>query len=114
MELERTVLKHLPSVAEAAAIAIPTPGGGPEQLVMFVVLQASSSQQASTSQPQQGEQDALQTKLRAQCQNAIKEHLNPLFKLHTVVLTASLPRTASNKVMRRVLRDGLLGRPAKL
>jgi acetyl-CoA synthetase len=28
-----------------------------------------------------------------------------LFKIHDVVLVKSLPRTASNKVMRRVLRD---------
>ena len=31
--------------------------------------------------------------------------LNPLFRIHDVVLTDALPRTASNKVMRRQLRD---------
>jgi acetyl-CoA synthetase len=34
----------------------------------------------------------------------IARELNPLFKVHDVVLAAELPRTASNKLMRRVLR----------
>ena len=44
-------------------------------------------------------------KLREQMQAALKENLNPLFRLHDVVTVDNLPRTASNKVMRRVLRD---------
>ena len=35
---------------------------------------------------------------------AIRAELNPLFKVHDVVVVDALPRTASNKVMRRVLR----------
>jgi len=31
--------------------------------------------------------------------------LNPLFKVHEVVVVDALPRTASNKLMRRRLRD---------
>ena len=38
-------------------------------------------------------------------QGAIREHLNPLFKIHGVVVVDSLPRTASGKVKRRELRD---------
>jgi acetyl-CoA synthetase len=41
-------------------------------------------------------------------QNSIKRDLNPLFKIHDVVLVDALPRTPSNKVMRRVLRDQYL------
>jgi acetyl-CoA synthetase len=41
-------------------------------------------------------------------QNAMRRDLNPLFKIHDLVLTDALPRTASNKVMRRVLRDRYL------
>jgi acetyl-CoA synthetase len=37
-------------------------------------------------------------------QQAIRKQLNPLFKIHDVVVVDSLVRTASNKVMRRVLR----------
>jgi len=40
--------------------------------------------------------------------------LNPLFKLERVLLRDSLPRTASNKVMRRLLRDELRQTMAKL
>jgi acetyl-CoA synthetase len=42
--------------------------------------------------------------LRMGMQRAISKGLNPLFKVHDVVVVDSLPRTASNKVMRRVLR----------
>ena len=37
-------------------------------------------------------------------QKAISAHLNPLFKVHDVVVVDALPRTASQKVMRRHLR----------
>jgi acetyl-CoA synthetase len=43
--------------------------------------------------------------LKKEMQRAIADKLNPLFKIHDVVLADSLPRTASNKVMRRCLRD---------
>ena len=36
--------------------------------------------------------------------STLKKDLNPLFKVSDLVLTDSLPRTSSNKVMRRVLR----------
>ncbi len=45
---------------------------------------------------------------KAACQEAIRKHLNPLFKLSAVQLRTSLPRTASNKIMRRVLRDEIV------
>jgi acetyl-CoA synthetase len=37
-------------------------------------------------------------------QSTIKRDLNPLFKIHDLILVEALPRTASNKVMRRELR----------
>ena len=85
-EIER-VLNAMPGVVETAAIAVPPPGGGPSGLVIFAVLEDSGG----------GWQDAMQ--------QAIRQELNPLFKIHEVVLVESLPRTASNKVMRRVLRE---------
>jgi acetyl-CoA synthetase len=36
---------------------------------------------------------------------AIRKQLNPLFKVTDLVKIDTLPRTASNKVMRRKLRD---------
>ena len=38
-------------------------------------------------------------------QKTIKQNLNPLFKIHDLVLMDALPRTASKKVIRQVLRD---------
>ena len=43
--------------------------------------------------------------MKSAMQQAIKDHLNPLFRIEDVVVVDSLPRTASNKVMRRVLRN---------
>lgn len=77
-------------VLEAAAVGVPTPGGGPELLHLFIV-------------PTEGGRAAAD--LLPDCQAALRKHLNPLFKVERVITAASLPRTASNKVMRRVLRD---------
>jgi acetyl-CoA synthetase len=88
-EIER-VLKCLPQVLETAAIAV-SPGGGPSQLVIYAVC---SNQEKL---PKDALLDAMQ--------QAIRRDLNPLFKIHDLVLVAGLPRTASNKVMRRVLRQ---------
>lgn len=90
VEIERT-LNLLPSILETAAVAVPPPGGGPDRLVIFAVLRP-----ANDAPPR----DAL----RKQMQQAIKEHLNPLFHIEDVVVVDSLPRTASNKVMRKELR----------
>lgn len=62
VELERVVIASVPFILEAAAVGMTPPGGGPEQLVMFLVLdknaQPAGSAQAShadtadkTSQP---------------------------------------------------------------
>lgn len=84
-------LNVLPEIYETAAVAINPADGGPSLLVVFVVLKNQESL----------DKEFLKNKL----QTAIKQHLNPLFKIHDVVILKNLPRTASNKVMRRVLRD---------
>jgi acetyl-CoA synthetase len=84
-EIER-VLAGVPGVRETAAVAIPPAGGGPDRLVIYAVLEDPGSD------------------VRAVMQQAIREQLNPLFRIHEVVPVGSLPRTASNKVMRRELR----------
>ena len=43
--------------------------------------------------------------VQGEMQQVIRRELNPLFKIHEVVVVGELPRTASNKVMRRVLRE---------
>ncbi len=79
------------AVSEAVAIALSPPEGGPSQLIIYAVL--TSDIQITP--------DALKTTL----QKAIAQQLNPLFKIYDLVIVKALPRTASNKVMRRVLRN---------
>lgn len=90
VEIER-LLDLEDGIKETAAIGVDPKSGGPTQLVVYAVSQENTSDDEST--------------LHKKFQKAIKEHLNPLFKVTDVVLTDKLPRTASNKIMRRVLRD---------
>jgi len=91
-EIERT-LQSIPEVKEVAAVAV-SREGGPCQLVIYAIC----------AQNQIPDKDALMVAM----QNAIKRDLNPLFKIHDLVLVGALPRTASNKIMRRALRDQYL------
>jgi acetyl-CoA synthetase len=84
------VVGSVEGVAETAAVAVSPPAGGPSALVVYAV---------PTGQTQWSAAD-----LRSAMQQAIAARLNPLFKVHDVVITEALPRTASNKVMRRALR----------
>ena len=96
LELERAVVEGVKGVAEAAAVAVKANGGGPDQLVLFVVLDRSSND------------DGNAVVLKQACQKSISSQLNPLFHVGDIRVVASLPRTASNKVLRRVLRDRLV------
>lgn len=80
----------VPGVRETAAVAVSPPDGGPSMLVVYAVPT--------------GETELNAADLRRAMQNTISAKLNPLFKVHDVVITEILPRTASNKVMRRSLR----------
>lgn len=93
VEIEQ-ILDVLPEVKETAAIAVDPPEGGPSQLVIYAVRDDGES----------GEGE-----LRDRFQKAIRAELNPLFKVHDVVVREKLPRTASNKIMRRVLRKEYQG-----
>jgi acetyl-CoA synthetase len=87
-ELEGT-FEDMDEVSEVAAVGVPPIGGGPDRLVLFVV---------PCNEMIDGEA------LRQDMQQRIRARLNPLFKIHEVVLIDVLPRTASHKVMRRTLR----------
>ena len=89
-EIER-VVAQVAGVSEVAAIAVPPPEGGPEQLVLYLVLQ-----------PQAPREKAYWLQ---QTNTAVRERLSPLFHVRDVVVVEELPRTASNKVMRRLLRQ---------
>ncbi|MYK18709.1 hypothetical protein F4055_11170, partial [Candidatus Poribacteria bacterium] len=53
----------------------------------------------------QPESAPTKQELHTMLQASLSEHLNPLFRIHDVVIVDALPRTASNKVMRRLLRQ---------
>ena len=110
VEIERVCNMSDPSViSETAAIAIRPKDGGPSQLVLVVLTKPMSSgividNNTTGSSLAEKEQDFKQ-KVKLSCQTAIKSKLNPLFHIYDVVIVTELPRTASNKIMRRVLRD---------
>ncbi len=86
-EIER-VLNQLDTIRESAAVAC-SKNGGPEQLVVFVVTDSRAE-----------EADLLKA-----MNGVLRTQLNPLFKVSEVKVIASMPRTASGKVMRRKLRE---------
>eukprot|EP01018_Ginkgo_biloba_P021028 Gb_41827 [translate_table: standard] len=93
VEIERVCNRAHEQILETAAISIPSPGGGPEQLAVVAVLK-------------DGPKITLDT-LKVSFSKAIQSNLNPLFKVSFVKVMSDFPRTPSNKVMRRVLRDQL-------
>lgn len=84
------VANGVAGVQETAAIAISPPEGGPRRLVIYAVSA--------------GEADVTPAELKVRMQDAIRKRLNPLFRIHAVMIVDVLPRTASGKVMRRALR----------
>ena len=85
-----TVLNKLDFIKESAAIAVSPKGGGPGLLVVYYVENESML----------ADDERLQ-----EAKTGIREQLNPLFKVTDLIKITTLPRTASNKVMRRKLRD---------
>ena len=85
------VLNAVSGIRETAAVAVSPKGGGPSQLVIHAVLAPDS--------------DSNGEALKASMQATIRKQLNPLFKIHNVVIRNALPRTPSNKIVRRLLRE---------
>jgi acetyl-CoA synthetase len=85
-----TVLNTLEFVKESAAIAVSPKNGGPSELIVYYTENPSKF--------------SIEEKFNLAKKN-IKNQLNPLFKLTDLVKIDTLPRTASNKVMRRKLRE---------
>ena len=90
-EIERIAI-GIDGIREAAAIAVPIQGGGPSKLIIYVV----------------GEAGFELGDIKDEVAAAIRSQLNPLFRVHSVIPIDELPRTASNKVKRRELRNHYL------
>ena len=88
VELERVIESHR-VVLEAAAVGAQKGAEGPEKLVVFAVLRPHT------------DGGGLRSELQAQ----IAAELNPLFQIDELIIVDALPRTASNKVLRRQLRS---------
>ena len=84
------VLRSAPGILEVAAVAA-SPDGGPSSLVIYAVRQ---------EQHPGSWNEVLQN-----MQQIIRQEMNPLFKIHDLVFVKSLPKTGSNKVVRKFLRD---------
>jgi len=83
------VINSLDFVKESVAIAAAPKGGGPSLLVVYYVEVLSTL----------SDEERLK-----KAQKIITTQLNPLFKVSDLIKIDALPRTASNKVMRRKLR----------
>ncbi|CAL0329664.1 unnamed protein product [Lupinus luteus] len=91
LEIERVCDRADECISETAAISVALGNGGPEQLVILAVLKNGYNSNADT--------------LKKKFSKAIQSNLNPLFKVGFVKIVPEFPRTASNKLLRRVLRD---------
>lgn len=94
-EVETVLVEH-PAVVEAAAVGLPDEVKG-EALACYVVVGAGIEAD-----------EALRAELRAH----VADRLGKSFTPSTVRFTTGLPKTRSNKVMRRTIRAVALGRPA--
>jgi acetyl-CoA synthetase len=95
VELETVIGQH-GSVVECAAVSILQEGESLERLIVYAVVNKDTSK------------DELQLELSG----LISRKLNPLFKIHDLIITGSLPKTASNKLMRRELRNQYMEKKA--
>jgi acetyl-CoA synthetase len=87
LEIERVLNEH-PAVVECAAVGVRPQVGGPDRLVVHVVLRRALGSDL----------------LKRDFLEILSKRLNPLFKIDEVVIEEELPRTASNKIVRRALR----------
>lgn len=88
MEVEAALIGH-PAVSEAAVVGVPDPVKG-ELPLAFVILRGGA-------QATPGLEDELVRR--------VADELGAFAKPHRVILTPTLPRTRSGKIMRRLLRD---------
>lgn len=90
-EIERAIA-GIPGIMETAAVGIKPERKGPDELFIFAVTN-----------------DALnKNDILHEMHQRIHSKLNPLFKIKDIVFVNELPKTASNKIMRRILRQKIM------
>jgi len=94
LELEQILEQH-EDIYECAAVAARSGEEGAENLIIFAVSKGAADKE----------------RLTENLNRLIASKLNPLFRIHDLVLVDRLPRTASNKIMRRSLRHQYLEPP---
>jgi acetyl-CoA synthetase len=93
-EIESALLEH-PAVAESAAVAKPDPVNM-EVVKAFIALKPGHQPSAD---------------LELEIMNSVRRKLSPLAMPQEVEFVASLPKTRSGKILRRVLRAREWGEP---
>ena len=94
-EIESALVSHQ-AVAEAAVVGFPHPIKG-QGIYAFVVLKNSASKKPS---------------LKKELVAWVRKQVGPIATIDTVQIVAVLPKTRSGKIMRRLLRDVVSGKPA--
>jgi acetyl-CoA synthetase len=87
VEIEDIINTHT-AISESAAVAQSPKEGGPEELALYIV----------------GKKELDLKELQKDLQKLISTKLNPLFRISYLKQLDQLPRTTSNKVMRKELR----------
>lgn len=95
IEIENILINNISILDEAAAIGVTPETGGPSLLVIYAVLKSGESDDLPSS---------LLT-LKNTMQEIINKQLNPFFKIYDLISISKLPRTDSNKIQRKKLRE---------
>ena len=88
LEIEEQINTH-PDIRESAAVAVSENGSGPESLYIFVTA----------------DKDLDTDRMKEVLQQKISKNLNPLFRIKEIRQIKQLPKTASNKLIRKQLRE---------
>ncbi len=94
VEIEKVLNEH-EWIFESAAIGVAPDDGGPEQLVIYYVPKDKIISEET---------------LKKELRKMLSAELNPLFRIAEIRQQTALPRTASNKLMRRSLKKDYFGR----